>query len=273
MTRLLLALFALLSICHAQSGPARSSVSGRVLDPTRTPVVGAKVSAIPEGSSTGPTVMTDQGGSFTFSLDAGKYSLKVSKEGFADATQVVEVTGTTAQQHDISLQITSVRTTVTVHDVAGYTVPVMSSATRTPTPVRDIPQTINAVTREQIQDQMLLSIGDVVRYMPGITAHQGENNRDQVIIRGNSTSADFFVNGVRDDVQYYRDLYNLERVEALGVRTRWYLAEEGRWQSTVWSRKQVSLPSVRLQCRADHSTIGVLRRILINRLENILPAD
>ncbi len=102
MTRLLLALFALLSICHAQSGPARSSVSGRVLDPTRTPVVGAKVSAIPEGSSTGPTVMTDQGGSFTFSLDAGKYSLKVSKEGFADATQVVEVTGTTAQQHDIS---------------------------------------------------------------------------------------------------------------------------------------------------------------------------
>ena len=45
--------------------------------------------------------------------------------------------------------------------------------------------------------------------------HQGENNRDQVIIRGNSSSADFFVDGVRDDVQYYRDLYNLERVEAL----------------------------------------------------------
>ena len=51
--------------------------------------------------------------------------------------------------------------------------------------------------------------------MPGITAHQGENNRDQIIIRGNSSSADFFVNGVRDDVQYYRDLYNLDRVEAL----------------------------------------------------------
>ena len=45
--------------------------------------------------------------------------------------------------------------------------------------------------------------------------HQGENNRDQVIIRGNSSSADFFVDGVRDDVQYYRDLYNLDRVEAL----------------------------------------------------------
>ena len=36
-----------------------------------------------------------------------------------------------------------------------------------------------------------------------------------MVIRGNSTSADFFLNGVRDDVQYYRDLYNLDRVEAL----------------------------------------------------------
>ena len=61
----------------------------------------------------------------------------------------------------------------------------------------------------------MMSVGDVVRYVPGITAHQGENNRDDVVIRGNRSSADFFVNGVRDDVQYYRDLYNLERIEAL----------------------------------------------------------
>ena len=59
------------------------------------------------------------------------------------------------------------------------------------------------------------SITDVVTYVPGITAHQGENNRDQLILRGNSTSADFFLNGVRDDVQYYRDLYNVDRIEAL----------------------------------------------------------
>ena len=55
----------------------------------------------------------------------------------------------------------------------------------------------------------------MVRYVPGVTAIQGENNRDQVVIRGNNSSADFFVNGVRDDVQYFRDLYNAERVEAL----------------------------------------------------------
>ena len=89
------------------------------------------------------------------------------------------------------------------------------TATKTPTPLRDVPQSVTVVTKGLIQDQLMLSIGDVVRYVPGITAHQGENNRDQIIIRGNSSSADFFVNGVRDDVQYYRDLYNLDRVEAL----------------------------------------------------------
>ncbi|HEV7803026.1 MAG TPA: TonB-dependent siderophore receptor, partial [Burkholderiales bacterium] len=36
-----------------------------------------------------------------------------------------------------------------------------------------------------------------------------------VVIRGISTTADFYVNGVRDDAQIFRDLYNLERVEVL----------------------------------------------------------
>ena len=43
---------------------------------------------------------------------------------------------------------------------------------------------------------------------------QGEGNREQPTIRGNSTTADFFVDGVRDDAQYFRDSYNIERVEA-----------------------------------------------------------
>jgi catecholate siderophore receptor len=78
-----------------------------------------------------------------------------------------------------------------------------------------VPQSVTVVTQQLVQDQMMLSMGDVVQYMPGISAHQGENNRDQVVIRGNSSSADFFLDGVRDDVQYYRDLYNVEQVEAL----------------------------------------------------------
>jgi len=87
--------------------------------------------------------------------------------------------------------------------------------TKTDTALQDVPQSLTVVTSEQILDQQMTSIADVVRYVPGVSSHQGENNRDQLIFRGNSSSADFFLNGVRDDVQYYRDLYNLDRVEVL----------------------------------------------------------
>jgi catecholate siderophore receptor len=44
---------------------------------------------------------------------------------------------------------------------------------------------------------------------------QGEGHRDAPTIRGNSSTADFFVDGVRDDAQYFRDFYNVERLEVL----------------------------------------------------------
>jgi catecholate siderophore receptor len=71
------------------------------------------------------------------------------------------------------------------------------------------------ITKELIADQAMQSMADVVRYMPGITMAQGEGNRDQPTIRGNNSTASFFVDGVRDDVQYFRDLYNADRVEGL----------------------------------------------------------
>ncbi len=58
-------------------------------------------------------------------------------------------------------------------------------------------------------------MAEVVRYVPGITMGLGEGHRDAPTIRGNSSTADFFIDGVRDDAQYYRDVYNVERVEAL----------------------------------------------------------
>ena len=89
------------------------------------------------------------------------------------------------------------------------------SATRTETPLRDTPQSATVLTRALMADQAMQSMADVVRYIPGVTMGQGEGHRDAPTIRGNSSTADFFVDGVRDDAQYLRDVYNVERVEAL----------------------------------------------------------
>jgi catecholate siderophore receptor len=90
-----------------------------------------------------------------------------------------------------------------------------TTATKTSTPLRDVPQSVTIISKSFMADQRMQSMGEVTRYVPGITMGQGEGNRDQPTIRGNNTTAGFFVNGMRDDVRYFRDLYNVERVEAL----------------------------------------------------------
>jgi catecholate siderophore receptor len=99
--------------------------------------------------------------------------------------------------------------------VEGYRATRSSTFTKTDTPLREVPASITVVPADVMKDQGMQSMSDVFRYVPGATWHQGEGNRDQVVIRGNSTTADFYVDGVRDDAQVFRDLYNLERAEVL----------------------------------------------------------
>src|SRR4051812_7378661 len=98
---------------------------------------------------------------------------------------------------------------------AGYTAVRSVTAMKTPTPLRDVPQSVSVVTRDVIADQAMQGMADVVHYIPGVQMAQGEGHRDAPVIRGNASTADFFVDGIRDDAQYLRDLYNAERIEAL----------------------------------------------------------
>jgi catecholate siderophore receptor len=88
-------------------------------------------------------------------------------------------------------------------------------ATKTNTPLVNIPQSITVLTKDFIRDAGFQQLTDVTRYVPGVAIHQGEGNRDELVIRGVDSSANFFVNGFRDDVQYFRDLYNAQAVEII----------------------------------------------------------
>jgi catecholate siderophore receptor len=108
------------------------------------------------------------------------------------------------------------KVTVTgAHDSEGYLPARSRTATKTDTPLLDVPQSVTVVTQDLMRDQSMQGLGDLMRYVPGAGMAQGEGNRDTVILRGNSSTSDFFVDGVRDDVEYFRDLYNLDRVEVL----------------------------------------------------------
>jgi catecholate siderophore receptor len=141
----------------------------------------------------------------------------VAAGGVADAAtkqkQKPEPIAADANAQAIQLDTIDVRDSAGSND--GYQATRTSTATKTDTPLRDVPQAVTVVTKEQIKDTGAQKLEDVVRYVPGVNWHQGEGNRDQIVIRGQSSTADFFVNGMRDDAQVYRDLYNAERVEIL----------------------------------------------------------
>jgi catecholate siderophore receptor len=211
---LLASILIVLLAVSVQAGNGQSLVSGRVVDPNGAVIPEATISVESKGRTV-QTTKSNARGEFALTLDAGEYLLRVSAVGFAEATQLVNLKPDTPGTLDVALQLAASSAFVTVTDAAGYLTDSVGSATKTLAALRDIPQSITVVGSDQIRDQSFQSIADVANYVPGIVSHQGENNRDQLVIRGNSTSADFFLNGVRDDVQYYRDLYNVERIEVL----------------------------------------------------------
>ncbi|MDA8667124.1 TonB-dependent siderophore receptor [Alphaproteobacteria bacterium] len=90
-----------------------------------------------------------------------------------------------------------------------------TSALKMPIPLVDVPQSLTIIGQEEIKLRGYGELGDLVRYTPGVNTSQGEGHRDAIVFRGVRSTADFFIDGVRDDVQYYRPLYNLEQVEIL----------------------------------------------------------
>lgn len=103
--------------------------------------------------------------------------------------------------------VTAARDSYVAED--GYT------ATKTPTPLINVPQAVTVITADQIEDQALHTLNDALRYVTGVSLGTGEGHRDQIVLRGQSTTADFYIDGLRDDSQYYRPLYNVERIEVL----------------------------------------------------------
>ncbi|GJE55809.1 hypothetical protein EKPJFOCH_2304 [Methylobacterium thuringiense] len=61
----------------------------------------------------------------------------------------------------------------------GYIAKRLRSATKTDTALIDTPQAISIVTQQQIRDQNVQSIGEALRYVPGVSVAQGEGHRDE----------------------------------------------------------------------------------------------
>jgi catecholate siderophore receptor len=92
------------------------------------------------------------------------------------------------------------------------------SATRTETPFRDIPQFINSIPEQVIQERGVSNLQDALRTVPGISyaAAEGGTQSNQVVyLRGFPLNGDTYSDGIRELGEYNRDLFATETVEVL----------------------------------------------------------
>ncbi|WP_442939887.1 TonB-dependent siderophore receptor [Nostoc sp.] len=100
----------------------------------------------------------------------------------------------------------------------GYSVPDATTATKTDTPLRDIPQSIQVVPQQVLRDQQATRLDDALRNVPGVVSSSGPP--------GNSESSGFTVRGFDSGITLRNgladplgdrslELSNIERVEVL----------------------------------------------------------
>jgi len=102
-----------------------------------------------------------------------------------------------------------------VREQTSYKPEQSESALKIDAALRDIPQSVNVVPQTVLRDQGADSLEDALKNVPGIGLSNGDGQRDQVTIRGFNAIGDQYIDGIRDDALYYRDMSNIERVEVI----------------------------------------------------------
>ena len=167
-------------------------------------------------------VRTKANGYFTLSvLPSGETTIVVHAIGYAAQQRTLKLTNKSYQGVDFVLQERS--DALPTVDVMGrreqsYKNSISFVGTKTATALKDVPQSINYVTKELILDQGAITVNDVVRNMSGVNPYSFYNDFSIRGFRatGNRNSGNL-VNGMRTQTSLWRQssLANIERVEVI----------------------------------------------------------
>ncbi|MEH2080558.1 MAG: TonB-dependent siderophore receptor [Nostoc sp.] len=165
-------------------------------------------------------------------LDANTLRVTVTGEAFAPAVELFDstkeglvfgVTSTarqptpTPEQQPIQEKQPPIELEVTAPPDTGYRIPDTSVGTRTDTPLRDIPQSIDVIPRQVLEDQGTTRIGEVLKDYGILQGAAPPRSSDEFIIRGFDT-INTLRNGLRDNLNRSTNgasTPNIERIEIL----------------------------------------------------------
>jgi catecholate siderophore receptor len=160
-------------------------------------------------------IMADASGSFRIDLPAGTYRVSAVEAGYQQVEQPLELHAGAQMRVTLTLKIEKNVESVTVTASDGYATTVQTTASRVPIRVLDLPQSTYTVTHQLLEDRGANSVKDALAGVPGVQPTLGEGRRDSFDIRGFSSQTDQYIDGVRDDAQYFRDLSNTEQLDVV----------------------------------------------------------
>ena len=127
---------------------------------------------------------------FRFALCPLALALPAALLSLASTAHAAETaTGKTATKDDGALQlgatnIEGVALGATTEDTHSYTTGSTSSATGLPLSIRETPQSVTVITRQQMDDRGVQSISDALRNTPGVSTQKYDSDRTEFAARG-----------------------------------------------------------------------------------------
>jgi len=169
-----------------------------------------------EGTPLG--TVTGEGGTFVIDeVPAGEYTVVASFVGYeTERTSVSVEAGETAtvnfvfEATDVQLQ----EVEVIGRGATSYDGDYSFAATKTATPVENVPQSISVVTKEVIDDQQIYRLGEVFKNVSGVNTFSGYND---YTTRGFRSSEARLINGLKAGFSFWDNplLPHIERVEVI----------------------------------------------------------
>ena len=203
---------------NEQKQGAFTEIRGLITDNNGNPISEATITVKGQKRA----VRTKANGYFTLSeLPNGETTIVVHAIGYAAQQRTLKLTNKSYQGVDFVLQERS--DALPTVDVMGrreqsYKNSVSFVGTKTATALKDVPQSINYVTKELILDQGAITVNDVVKNMSGVNPYSFYNDFSIRGFRttGNRNSGNL-VNGMRTQTSLWRQssLANIERVEVI----------------------------------------------------------
>ena len=140
-----------------------SSITGRIIDHSSNPVIGANI--LLQGTVFGTA--SDENGVFRIvHIPEGEFRLQISVIGYKHETIPVNLTA--GQQLNLG--------TITLTDVALSSQPILVTASRYEQNLQDIPVSVGTVSRQEMQNRNTITIDKALQYVPGLSLNQSQLN-------------------------------------------------------------------------------------------------